>query len=50
MTAFPSLQDQIGENSFYVFGGFCLLATVFVFFMVPETKGKTVEEIQEEFK
>jgi len=31
---------------FYVFGGFCLLAIVFVAMFVPETKGITLEEME----
>ena len=31
---------------FYVFGGFCLLAIVFVALFVPETKGITLEEME----
>jgi SP family galactose:H+ symporter-like MFS transporter len=31
---------------FYVFGGFCVLAIVFVAMFVPETKGITLEEME----
>jgi len=31
---------------FYVFGGFCVLAIVFVAMVVPETKGITLEEME----
>ncbi|XP_049957189.1 facilitated trehalose transporter Tret1-like [Schistocerca serialis cubense] len=32
---------------FFVFAGCALLVTIYVYFVVPETKGKTLEEIQE---
>lgn len=32
--------------SFYVFGILCVLSTIATYFYVPETKGKTLEEIQ----
>ena len=31
---------------FYVYGGFCLVALVFLFACVPETKNRTLEEIE----
>uniref|UniRef100_A0A2H8TDB4 Facilitated trehalose transporter Tret1 n=1 Tax=Melanaphis sacchari TaxID=742174 RepID=A0A2H8TDB4_9HEMI len=34
-------------NTFWLFTLFCVLGTFFVVFIVPETKGKTMEEIQE---
>ena len=37
-------------GTFWIYGGFCILGTVFTIFKVPETKGKTVEEIAEYFK
>lgn len=36
-------------GAFWFFGGFCLLSCFFVGFFVPETKGRTLEEIQEHF-
>lgn len=35
-------------GTFWVFSGFCLVGTFFVYFFVPETKGKTLDEIQRE--
>ena len=35
---------------YIMYGGFCVLALIFVFFMVPETKGKSLEKISNEFK
>ncbi|PIK61040.1 putative solute carrier family 2, facilitated glucose transporter member 1-like [Apostichopus japonicus] len=42
---FPFLQDTIGAYAFLFFMFFCLLTTIFVFFYVPETKGRTFEDI-----
>jgi SP family facilitated glucose transporter-like MFS transporter 8 len=33
-------------GTFWLFSGLSLLGTVFVFFIVPETKGKSLNEIQ----
>ena len=38
------------SNSFFVFFGLGLIALWFTFNMVPETRGKTLEEFEEEFK
>lgn len=44
---FSSVSEEITmAGSFWLFSGFCLLAVVFVFVSVPETKGKTFQEIQ----
>ena len=38
--------DTFAGNSFYVYGSICILALIFIIAMVPETKGKTLEEIE----
>lgn len=44
---FPWFVSVIGMNAgFFVFAGFCFMATVFFHKTVPETKGKTLEEIE----
>ncbi|MFC1650824.1 sugar porter family MFS transporter [Candidatus Latescibacterota bacterium] len=43
---FPWFMDKIAGNTFYIFSGICVLAFIFVWTMVTETKGKTLEEIE----
>jgi SP family facilitated glucose transporter-like MFS transporter 8 len=44
---FGKLIDWMGEHwTFWLFAIICCIATSFVFFVVPETKGKTLIEIQ----
>nr|CAD7197765.1 unnamed protein product [Timema douglasi] len=46
---FQNMTSSLGEDiTFWVFTGICVVGTVFVFVMVPETKGKDLNEIQEE--
>lgn len=46
---FPTMVKSIGmHNTFWVFAGFMVGATIFVFFVIPETKGKTAAQIQAE--
>ncbi|KIY71882.1 general substrate transporter [Cylindrobasidium torrendii FP15055 ss-10] len=45
----PTAFATIGANFYYVFVGTTFLTTVSIFFMFPETKGKTLEEIAAEF-
>lgn len=33
-------------ETFWLFSGLTVLGTIFVFFVVPETKGKSLNEIQ----
>jgi len=40
----PTISGQVG--AFYFYAGVSLLGLVFVYLFVPETKGKTLEEIQ----
>jgi SP family galactose:H+ symporter-like MFS transporter len=45
---FLSVVDAIGESTtFFIFSGLCVVTFVFVWYLVPETKGRTLEEIQE---
>jgi len=47
---FPWMMETIEGNTFYVFSGICAVAFLFVWFMVSETKGKTLEEIEQMWK
>ncbi|CAK1540973.1 unnamed protein product [Leptosia nina] len=47
-TSFNSMVDTLGGDvTFWLFGGSCIFAFLFTFFFLPETKGKTLNEIQE---
>ena len=37
------------SGTFWLYGGVCLVGTFYTIFFVPETKGKTIEEIQQMF-
>ncbi|XP_036383213.1 solute carrier family 2, facilitated glucose transporter member 8 [Megalops cyprinoides] len=48
---FQDLMDLLGSAGiFWLFSGLCALNVLFTIFCVPETKGKTLEEIQAYFK
>ncbi|XP_045490327.1 facilitated trehalose transporter Tret1-like [Pieris rapae] len=47
-TSFTTMVDSLGGDvTFWLFGGSCVLAFIFTYFCLPETKGKTLNEIQE---
>jgi len=47
---FPYLLEQLGAAStFWLFAGMSILAFLFVYTRVPETKGKSLEEIENEW-
>lgn len=47
----PSLQAIFnGAFPFLVYGVFCIICIPFVIFLVPETKGKSLEEIEDEWR
>ncbi|KAB0794302.1 hypothetical protein PPYR_11141 [Photinus pyralis] len=45
--SFGTVTETMGiHGSFWLFSGFCTLAFFFVYFLLPETSGKTLQEIQ----
>jgi len=45
--SFGKLVDGLGEDwTFWLFAIICFIATIFIYYLVPETKGKTLSEIQ----
>lgn len=47
--AVPPLLQSIQYKTYYIFAAFCVGMTIHVFFMFPETKGRTLEEMEELF-
>lgn len=47
---FPMMQEALQFNTFFVFAGLGCLAILFIYTSVPETKGHTLEELEEHFK
>lgn len=46
-STFSAMKETFGNGqTFWIFSGFCILGTFFVFFFVPETKGKSLADIQ----
>jgi sugar porter (SP) family MFS transporter len=43
---FPILFDKLGDSTFYIYAVLCALGFLFIFFKVKETKGKTLEELE----
>lgn len=49
--AYPSMLVLLGNEFIFLFYGIVsLLGTLFVYFILPETKGKTLQEIENLFK
>jgi SP family sugar porter-like MFS transporter len=47
---FPSLNESIGTaNTFWLYAGICLAGSFFISRHVPETKGRTLEQIEKDF-
>ncbi len=47
---FPDMLDEFGKDiTFFIFTGCTLLSMVFVYFLLPETKGKTLEDMEKLF-
>ncbi|KAJ0274782.1 hypothetical protein COL940_009179 [Colletotrichum noveboracense] len=45
----PPMIESIGFGTYVFFACFCGLAAVWAFFLVPETMGKTLEQMDEAF-
>lgn len=43
---FPVLFEKLKDNTFYIYSGICAAGFLFVLFKVKETKGKTLEELE----
>ena len=48
-TVTPTMMDNIGYGTYVFFAAMCFLAGIWAFFLVPETSGKSLEEIDELF-
>jgi len=47
---FEDLESVLDEfGAFWLFAGISLVGVLFVFFLVPETRGRSLEEIEAEF-
>jgi hypothetical protein len=45
--SFPVIADRLNESTaFWLYAAMCAVDFVFMFFFLPETKGKTLEEIE----
>jgi SP family sugar porter-like MFS transporter len=46
---FPVMDQNLGlANCFWIYAGICLAGFFFILFQLPETKGKTLEQIEQE--
>ncbi|XP_066937289.1 facilitated trehalose transporter Tret1-like [Macrobrachium rosenbergii] len=51
LQVYPFYEEAFGAHAvFFTFGSLSLLCSVVAYFVVPETKGKTLEQIQEYFE
>ncbi|EFA10509.1 facilitated trehalose transporter Tret1 [Tribolium castaneum] len=49
--AFPVVKNVVGVHGvFWIFGGSGLFASIFLYLMLPETKGKTLSQIEDYFQ
>ena|SRR5215204_1107024 len=46
---FPILFSKLKDNTFYIYSGICVLGLIFIWFRVKESKGKSLEQMEEAF-
>ncbi|PIG87430.1 high-affinity glucose transporter, partial [Aspergillus arachidicola] len=46
----PYVQARLGGSVTFIYGGFSVVALIWVFLMVPETKGRSLEELDDMFQ
>ena len=46
---FPILYERLQDKTFYIYAGICLIGLLFIWLKVKETKGKTLEEMEDFF-
>ncbi|KPM41999.1 hypothetical protein AK830_g4587 [Neonectria ditissima] len=46
----PILLEETGFGTYIFFGSWCVLAAIWAYLLVPETKGKSLEQMDEVFK
>jgi SP family sugar porter-like MFS transporter len=47
--SFPAIKENLGwANNFWLYGGICAAGFVIIWLVLPETKGKSLEEIERE--
>lgn len=48
--AFEGVKDQVGSYGvFWIFAGVCAIGLITIYFWIPETKGKSFEDIKSLF-
>ena len=48
---FPTLMEAVGlTGTFFLFAGIGVVALIFIYALVPETRGRTLEEIDEDLE
>ena len=47
--AVPPMLERSGTTTYLIFAFMCMLCTCWAYLLVPETKGKTLEEMDEMF-
>lgn len=46
---FPAIRESLGwANNFWLYGGICAFGFLVIYFVLPETKGKSLEKIEKE--